>query len=113
MNAADGQLLWQIPFTTSFEQNSVTPIVRGDVVIYSGLDNGTTAVRVVKKGTTWATEPVWKNADVSMYMSTPVVSGDTLYGLSHKNRGQFFAIDMTSGKKCCGPASDGRATTRR
>ena len=98
VNAADGQLLWQIPFTTSFDQNSITPIVRGDVVVYSGLDNGTTAVRVVKKGTTWATEPVWKNADVSMYMSTPVVRDNTLYGLSHKNRGQFFAIDMTSGK---------------
>ena len=98
VNAADGQLLWQIPFTTSFEQNSITPLVRDDVVIYSGLDNGTTAVRVVKKGAAWATEPVWKNADLPMYMSSPVVSGTTLYGLSHKNRGQFFAVDLASGK---------------
>ena len=98
VNAADGQLLWQIPFTTSFEQNSITPLVRDDVVIYSGLDNGTTAVRIVKKGAAWATEPVWKNPDHPMYMSSPVVSGTTLYGLSHKNRGQFFAVDLASGK---------------
>jgi outer membrane protein assembly factor BamB len=98
VNAANGQLLWQLPFTTSFEQNSVTPVVRGDIVVYSGLDKGTTAVRVTKKGTAWAVEPVWKNDEVSMYMSSPVVSGNALYGLSHKSRGQFFAIDMTSGK---------------
>jgi outer membrane protein assembly factor BamB len=98
VNAADGALLWQIPFTTSFEQNTITPIVRGDLVVYSGLDSGTTAVRIVRKGTNWTTVPAWKNDDVSMYMSTPVVGDSTLYGLSHKNRGQFFAIDLTSGK---------------
>ncbi|MEO7133964.1 MAG: PQQ-binding-like beta-propeller repeat protein [Vicinamibacterales bacterium] len=98
VNAANGQLLWQLPFTTSFEQNSITPIVRGDAVIYSGLDNGTIAVRVIRKGAALATEPLWKNADVSMYMSSPVVSGTTLYGLSHKSRGQFFAIDLASGQ---------------
>ena len=98
VNAANGQLLWQIPFTTSFDQNVVTPIVRGDLVVYSGLDNGTTAVRVVRKGAAWTTEQVWKNDAVSMYMSTPVVADSTLYGLSHKNRGQFFAVDLTSGK---------------
>jgi outer membrane protein assembly factor BamB len=33
-----------------------------------------------------------------MYMSSPVVIGGTLYGLSHRNRGQFFAIDVASGR---------------
>jgi outer membrane protein assembly factor BamB len=98
VNAADGQLLWQIPFTTSFEQNSVTPVATGDVVIYSGLDKGTTAVRVMRKGTAWATEPVWKNDEVSMYMSTPVIGGKVLYGLSHRSRGQFFAVDVATGR---------------
>jgi outer membrane protein assembly factor BamB len=98
VNEANGQLLWQIPFTTSFDQNAITPVVRGDLVIYSGLDSGTTAVRIVKKATTWGTEPAWKNEQVSMYMSSPVVSGGTLYGLSHRRLGQFIAIDLASGK---------------
>ena len=33
-----------------------------------------------------------------MYMSSPAVSGSAIFGLSNKNRGQFFAIDAASGK---------------
>jgi outer membrane protein assembly factor BamB len=98
LDAANGQLLWQIPFRTSYDQNAITPLVVKDLLIYSGLDSGTTAVRLVQKGTAWVTEPVWKNEQVSMYMSSPVVVGSTLYGLSHRSRGQFFAIDLASGK---------------
>jgi outer membrane protein assembly factor BamB len=98
LDATSGQLLWRVPFRTSFDQNAVTPVVVNDVVIYSGLDSGTTAVRIVRKGASWSTEPVWKNDQVSMYMSSPVVVGSTIFGLSHRNRGQFFAIDLTSGK---------------
>ena len=98
LDVAGGQLLWRIPFRTSFDQNSITPVVANDVLIYSGLDSGTTAARLVRKGASWATEPVWKNEQVSMYMSTPVVVGPTMFGLSHRNRGQFFAIDVASGR---------------
>jgi outer membrane protein assembly factor BamB len=98
LDAGGGSLLWRIPFKTSFDQNSITPVVVNDMVIYSGLDNGTAAIRVVRKGTTWATAPVWKNDEVAMYMSTPVIIGNTLYGLSHKSRGQLFAIDVATGK---------------
>ena len=98
VNAADGKLLWQLPFTTAYDQTSVTPIVRGDLVIYSGLGNGVTAVRIVRKGTQWAATPVWKNEEFSMFMSSPVISGTTLYGLANRNRGQFFAMDLATGK---------------
>ncbi len=97
IDVANGTLLWRVPFKTNFDQNSITPVVVKDMVLYSGLDNGTTAVRIVRKGTTWSADQVWKNTDVSMYMSTPVVIGNTLYGLSHRNRGQFFAIDLAKG----------------
>jgi outer membrane protein assembly factor BamB len=94
----DGTLLWQIPLTTPYDQNSVTPVIAGDLVIYSGLSNPTTAVRIVKAGSTYRADEVWKNADVSMYMSTAVVAGDALVGLGQKNRGQFFAIDWKTGR---------------
>ena len=32
-----------------------------------------------------------------MYMSSPVLSGDLLFGFSHKNKGQFFCIDAQTG----------------
>ena len=98
VNAADGKLLWQLPFTTAYDQTSVTPIVSGDLLIYSGLDNGIMAVRIAKKGAEWTTSPVWKNDQFSMFMSSPVLRGRTLYGLANRNRGQFFAIDLATGK---------------
>src|SRR5262245_13058873 len=97
--AADtGALLWKVPFQTSYDQNAVTPVVVAGTVIYSGLDNGVHAVRVVKKGTAWAAGPVWETSEVSMYLSSPVADGDRLYGFSHKKKGQFFALDARTGK---------------
>jgi outer membrane protein assembly factor BamB len=98
VDAASGALLWQAPFTTPYEQNSITPVVSRDLVIYSGLDHGVTAVRIARKGDQWVASPTWRNEQVSMYMSTPVISGTTLYGLSHRRSGQFFALDLATGK---------------
>ena len=32
-----------------------------------------------------------------MYMNSPVVSGDLLFGFSHRNKGQFFCLDGRTG----------------
>jgi outer membrane protein assembly factor BamB/uncharacterized membrane protein YeaQ/YmgE (transglycosylase-associated protein family) len=98
VSADDGTLLWQLPFTTSWVQNAVTPIVRGDTVIYSGLDHPLRALKVVKTASGWTTEPVWENEDVACYMSTPVVAGGRIYGHSQRKRGQLFALDAASGE---------------
>ena len=97
-SASSGDLLWQIPFETEYVQNIVTPVVYKQTLIFSGLDKGTMAIRVVKRGAKWETEQVWKNAEVSMYMNSPVISGDYLFGLSHKRKGQFFCLDARNGQ---------------
>ena len=94
----DGALLWKIPFTTSYTQNAVTPLVYGDTVIYSGLGNGVTAIRIRNTAKGWAAEPVWHTDEVSMYMNSPVIAGNVLVGFSHKNRGQYFGLDPKTGK---------------
>ncbi len=97
--AADtGKLLWSIPFTTPYLQNIVTPLVYKDLLIFSGLNQGVMAVRATKKGDAWVTETVWRNNDVGMYMNSPILLSGRLYGLSHKNKGQFFCLEADSGK---------------
>lgn len=32
-----------------------------------------------------------------MFLSNPVLAGDTLFGLSHRRSGQFFALDAKTG----------------
>ena len=76
----------------------MTPIVSAGLVIYSGLDQPLKAVRPVKQGAAFALETVWANPDVASYMSTPVLEGGRLYGLSHRKKGQFFCLDAASGK---------------
>jgi len=96
--AADsGELLWQIPFTTPYDQNAVTPVVAGDVVIYSGLDHPIRAVRPRKTASGWTTEEVWENDEVGNYMSTPVLADGRLYGFSNRRRGQLFSLDAKTG----------------
>jgi outer membrane protein assembly factor BamB len=97
VDAGSGALLWKIPFATPYVQNIVTPIVYRQTLIFSGLGKGTMAVAVTKAGGNWSTRELWNNQDVSMYMSSPVLSGDLLFGFSHKNKGQFFCIDAQTG----------------
>lgn len=96
--AADGTLLWELPIRTPYEQNSVTPLVAGDLLIYAGLDNPTIALRVTATRGKWTATPAWRNDQVSMYMSSPAAAGNAVFGLSHKNRGQLFALDAATGK---------------
>jgi outer membrane protein assembly factor BamB len=62
-SASSGELLWQIPFETEYVQSIVTPVVYKQTLIFSGLDKGTMAIRVVKRGAKWETEHVWKNTE--------------------------------------------------
>jgi outer membrane protein assembly factor BamB len=98
LDATDGSLLWQIPFTTEFHQSAVTPVIYRDLVIYSGLDKPLAAARPTREGAKWTATPVWSNPQTPMFMSSPVVLGTTLYGLTHRNRGQLVAIDPVTGK---------------
>jgi outer membrane protein assembly factor BamB len=98
VSATDGKLLWELPLRTPYTQNSVTPIIEKDLVIYSGLEHPLTAIRPARKGGRWVTEKVWENAGTSLYMNSPVLVGTTLYGMTHRNRGQFFAVDLATGK---------------
>ena len=95
--AATGKMLWQIPFKTVYAQNIVTPALYHDTLIFSGIGNPVMGVKVLKRGAEWTTETVWENKDFSMYMSSPVVSGDLLFGFTDRKRGQFFCLKAGDG----------------
>ena len=105
--AATGEVLWKVPFTTAWDQNSVTPVLFNGRVIFSGLDKGTFSVKPEKdvQGTWWARE-VWRSEDVSMYMSSAIALNDQLFGFGHKKKGRYFRLDAGSGNT--GWLSEGR-----
>ena len=98
LEAAGGTQLWKAEYTTPHYQNSVTPVQAGDLLLVSGLDQGLLALRPVRDEAGWKVETAWSTREVSLYMSTPVLSGGVLYGLSHFKNGQYFGLDPHSGQ---------------
>jgi outer membrane protein assembly factor BamB len=98
VSASTGALLWKRRYETNYTQNCITPLLYGQTVIVSGLDKGVTAFKLVKANGQWNPVDVWENTEVSMYMTNGVIVHDTVVALSHKNSGQFFALDARTGK---------------
>lgn len=98
VDPAAGRVLWSLPFVTPCDQNIVTPLLVGDRLLVSSLDKGTMAVELTRSGDNWTPRVAWHTTEVSMYMSSPVLAGGQVLGLSHKRRGQYFALDAGTGK---------------
>jgi outer membrane protein assembly factor BamB len=98
VDAERGTLLWSLPFATSYDQNAVTALVSGPTVIYSGLDQGIHAIRPRREAGRWTANEVWRNDELAMYMSSPVLDGKKLFGFSHKKKGEFFCLDAETGR---------------
>lgn len=92
-----GVLLWRRPYTTPSTTTSQTPLIHRGMVIESGRGNGITAFRPTRSGDAWTTPNVWHTDEVSVHMSDVVAVDGVIYGLSHLNRGQYFALDLESG----------------
>lgn len=98
LEAATGKLLWKRPAKSSYDTNSVTPIVYQDALIFSAEGQGITAVRLLKQGAVMVAQEVWNNKENELYMNSPVLEGNLLFGMSARKKGQFFCIDAASGK---------------
>jgi outer membrane protein assembly factor BamB len=93
-----GALLWKVPFATDYDQNAVTPILHGDLLVYGGLDHPLHAIRVSREGGGYATQEAWRNPEVSSYLSSPVLAEGRIYGLSRRKKGQLYCLDAATGK---------------
>jgi outer membrane protein assembly factor BamB len=98
VDPAAGRVLWSLPFVTPCDQNIVTPLDVGERVLVSSLDNGTLAIELERSGDAWTPRFAWRTTEVSMYMSSPVLANGRVLGLSHKKKGQYFALDPATGR---------------
>jgi outer membrane protein assembly factor BamB len=95
---ADGTLLWEHPCKSSGTASTMTPIVYGDTLIIASQKMPVAALKPARRDDKWVVEVVWENKEVSLFMSNPVLIRDTLFGLSERSSGQFFALDAKTGK---------------
>ncbi len=97
LDAANGELLWSVPFIDEWHENTVTPVWTGTQLVISGPRQGTHAFTIRRRDGTWQAAPAWSNADATMYMSSPVLVAGTLYGHVSTRSGQFVALDAATG----------------
>jgi len=93
--ALDGRILWRFP--SDGRNGSTTPVLSNDTIIVNSPER-VIAFRPRLKDGAWSVETMWETKEISTYLSTPVLVESVLYGLSTKQRGQFYAIDAKTGQ---------------
>ncbi|MCX6344711.1 MAG: PQQ-binding-like beta-propeller repeat protein [Armatimonadetes bacterium] len=92
VDAADGKLLWNIPWKTSYDINGATPIVMGNTIfITAGYGHGCALVEFS------ATEAkiLWENKDMVSRFSTPLLYNGYLY--CTEDSGNLVCMDAKTG----------------
>lgn len=93
-----GQLLWSLPAKSTYDTNSVTAVSYKDMLIFAREDQGLTAIRLENRGNKITPREIWTSRDNNLYLSSPVLESNVLFGFSVLKKGQFFALDADTGK---------------
>ncbi len=94
----DGGLLWEHPWTTSYDINSAQPLVVDDshLLISSGYGHGAALLRITAAGERFQVEELWmKNTLKNKFNSSVLLDGHA-YGL---DEGILASIDVRTGER--------------
>jgi outer membrane protein assembly factor BamB len=99
LDAADGTILWDLPWETPYDVHATTPVVteRG-VLITSGYGRGAQLVEVESA----VARVAWETQALAAQHSDPFVIDGHIYGYSgdsSQNRGAFKCLDLASGRE--------------
>ncbi|MBC9866311.1 MAG: PQQ-binding-like beta-propeller repeat protein [Opitutae bacterium] len=94
-----GRRLWSysLPHRGS-NQNSPTPAYYQGRLLVGAEGRGIRSIQPQLDNGKWTVKENWHRRDISLNMASAVVSGNSLYGKSQFKRGQFFRLDIVSGK---------------
>jgi len=97
-----GKELWQYPWPTIYEMNSIQPVVlSGDRVFISSEQTiGCAMLRIVAPADpsqSWNAETLWHNKNLAARYANPVTDGKSIFGL-HGLQGVFTCLDADTGK---------------
>lgn len=96
VSAADGSPLWSVPLPSN--AHVVTPVVAGDLVVAGEYQGPTFALRIRRDGDAWSAVEAWRNEEETLWLSSPVLDGSTLYGFFFSDKGHFAALDLETGR---------------
>ena len=106
LSLRSGKKLWSVPTSGG----SCTPVLHGDLVIApAGDKEPLRALRIKKSDQGISVDEAWRARGHLLYFSSPVVAGNSLYGMSVSKFGHFFCMDAQTGElRWEGPARFGQ-----
>jgi outer membrane protein assembly factor BamB len=108
--AADGQILWSIPFATKMA-GVPSPLSIGDgrVFITSGYEAGSMMIQVDKGASGFAVKKLYSltSAQFNSEVHTPILFKNHLFAVGSKTRGRFTCVDLNGKVVWQSPVSSG------
>ncbi len=95
-----GNLLWQHPYQVEWRENIVSPLVYKSSVIVAGREqNAISALNILNDQDRFSVREQWRNSELTLYMSSPILHKGTLFGFAHQRKGYLFAMNPENGEK--------------
>lgn len=99
IDSESGRQLWEFPFPhQDTNQNMPTPSIHNGRIFVGGENRGIRSIQPVLAGSDWTAIENWHQQEVALDMSTAIVNGQRLYGLSHYGAGRLFCLDTKTGE---------------
>jgi outer membrane protein assembly factor BamB len=96
LDPRDGQLLWRVPFKTTFGRHVTTPAVVDDLVMISSHEFGLIGMRVATDGKNFKATPAWTNKEAAINFASPVAVSGHLYGVGPAKN--LVCVDVKTGE---------------
>lgn len=108
-----GRLLWEFPFPhVGSDQNMPTPTFYKGRILLGAENRGIHLIEPKLKNEKWNVTERWHQKKLALDMSSAVINGDRLYGMSHYDSGRLFCLDPETGDILWqGPPRTGRNVT--
>lgn len=99
VNSANGEQLWSFPFAhESHNQNMPTPAFHDGLVLLGAENRGLHCFEPQLIDGEWKVNRRWSQDSIALDMSTAVMNGDLLFGMSHFGKGRLFCVMSESGE---------------
>jgi outer membrane protein assembly factor BamB len=111
VSVPDGAPLWEHAWPLRGTPSAITPIQHGGTLIVSSQGTGIAALRPARRSGAWSVDVVWETAEVSLFLSNPVLVDNALFGLSEREASSSRSMPTPGG--CSGSARLDRPRTPR
>jgi outer membrane protein assembly factor BamB len=102
LNPLDGSIHWEFPLPYQPMGTAPTPILSGDTLFTSTMDNGTTGIRL-QTGEKVQGQKLWQSKNLAGYFSTGVASKDHVYLVTNQlkpvPRADLVCVERETGKQ--------------